>query len=171
MSVAGEGVGGHGQLQRGETVEQHLGHGLQLGAGKRLVAAGRPDRRHGTALTQLGPLLRRLQSAGRGSTNRGPGAAVRNRAALIAAAREVFAAAGYDAPLSMVARVAGVGQGSLYRHFPDRVSRGPGQEAGARPARRRRPRVDAVAQGPRTFGWVRGFGSARWRGVDEKSAR
>ncbi|MFG1943939.1 TetR/AcrR family transcriptional regulator [Nonomuraea sp. NPDC048826] len=54
--------------------------------------------------------------------NRGPSAAAANRAALIAAAREVFAGAGYDAPLSMVARAAGVGQGSLYRHFPDRVS-------------------------------------------------
>lgn len=40
----------------------------------------------------------------------------------MAAAREVFGAAGYDAPLSAVARRAGVGQGSLYRHFPDRVS-------------------------------------------------
>ncbi|KAB8180443.1 TetR/AcrR family transcriptional regulator [Microbispora catharanthi] len=55
-------------------------------------------------------------------TNRGPSAAAGNRAALIAAAREVFAAAGYDAPLSAVARAAGVGQGSLYRHFPDRTS-------------------------------------------------
>ncbi|GAA3315478.1 TetR/AcrR family transcriptional regulator [Nonomuraea dietziae] len=54
--------------------------------------------------------------------NRGPSAAAENRAALIAAAREVFAGAGYNAPLSMVARAAGVGQGSLYRHFPDRVS-------------------------------------------------
>ncbi|MEU8248866.1 helix-turn-helix domain-containing protein [Nonomuraea sp. NPDC048916] len=41
--------------------------------------------------------------------------------ALITAAREVFAGAGYNAPLSMVARAAGVGQGSLYRHFPDRI--------------------------------------------------
>lgn len=55
-------------------------------------------------------------------TNRGPSAAAGNRAALIAAAREVFATAGYDAPLSAVARAAGVGQGSLYRHFPDRTS-------------------------------------------------
>ncbi|WP_211369748.1 TetR/AcrR family transcriptional regulator [Nonomuraea turkmeniaca] len=54
--------------------------------------------------------------------NRGPSAAAENRAALIAAAREVFAGAGFNAPLSMVARAAGVGQGSLYRHFPDRVS-------------------------------------------------
>ncbi|MFI6740597.1 TetR family transcriptional regulator [Nonomuraea sp. NPDC050451] len=54
--------------------------------------------------------------------NRGPSAAAENRAALVAAAREVFASAGYNAPLSTVARAAGVGQGSLYRHFPDRIS-------------------------------------------------
>lgn len=54
--------------------------------------------------------------------NRGPLAAGPNRRALVAAAREVFADVGLDAPLSAVARRAGVGQGSLYRHFPDRVS-------------------------------------------------
>jgi AcrR family transcriptional regulator len=54
--------------------------------------------------------------------NLGPRAAAQNRSALVAAAREVFGTAGYDAPLSAVARRAGVGQGSLYRHFPDRVS-------------------------------------------------
>jgi AcrR family transcriptional regulator len=54
--------------------------------------------------------------------NRGPRAAAQNREALIAAAREAFATAGYDASLTEVARAAGVGQGSLYRHFPDRVS-------------------------------------------------
>ncbi|MGH3209006.1 MAG: helix-turn-helix domain-containing protein [Trebonia sp.] len=54
--------------------------------------------------------------------NRGPGAAAENRAALVAAAREVLADGGFDAPLSAVARRAGVGQGSLYRHFPDRLS-------------------------------------------------
>jgi AcrR family transcriptional regulator len=54
--------------------------------------------------------------------NRGPGAAAENRAALVAAAREVLADAGFDAPLSAVARRAGVGQGSLYRHFHDRLS-------------------------------------------------
>lgn len=40
---------------------------------------------------------------------------------MLDAAREVFAEGGLDAPLSAVARRAGVGQGSLYRHFPDRV--------------------------------------------------
>lgn len=55
-------------------------------------------------------------------TNRGPSAGPENRRALIAAAREVFADGGYNAPLSSVAKLAGVGQGSLYRHFPDRLS-------------------------------------------------
>jgi len=54
--------------------------------------------------------------------NRGPGAASENRAALISAARAIFADHGLDAPLSAVAREAGVGQGSLYRHFPSRNS-------------------------------------------------
>lgn len=54
--------------------------------------------------------------------NEGPRAAVRNRAALVAAAREVYAEQGLDAPLSAIARRAEVGQGSLYRHFPDRIA-------------------------------------------------
>lgn len=54
--------------------------------------------------------------------NRGPSAGPGNRRALIAAAREVFGESGLSAPLSSVARRAGVGQGSLYRHFPDRIS-------------------------------------------------
>lgn len=54
--------------------------------------------------------------------NRGPSAGPGNRRALIAAAREVFAAEGLQAPFSAVAKRAGVGQGSLYRHFPDRLS-------------------------------------------------
>jgi len=54
--------------------------------------------------------------------NLGPSAGPANRRALIAAAREVFAESGFQAPLSAVARRAGVGQGSLYRHFPDRIS-------------------------------------------------
>lgn len=54
--------------------------------------------------------------------NRGPSAGPENRRALITAAREVFGADGFSAPLSAVAKRAGVGQGSLYRHFPDRLS-------------------------------------------------
>ncbi|WP_274669078.1 TetR/AcrR family transcriptional regulator [Demequina sp. B12] len=45
-----------------------------------------------------------------------------NRAALLAAARDVFAEHGINAPLRLIAQRAGVGQGSLYRHFPDRIA-------------------------------------------------
>ncbi|GLI27200.1 TetR family transcriptional regulator [Agromyces rhizosphaerae] len=54
--------------------------------------------------------------------NRGPVAGPENRRALVEAARQVFAESGLAAPLSSVAKRAGVGQGSLYRHFPDRIS-------------------------------------------------
>src|SRR5512133_4318158 len=46
--------------------------------------------------------------------------AQRNRERLIEAAREVFREQGYDASLDEVARRAGVGPGTLYRHFPRR---------------------------------------------------
>ncbi|MFU8840127.1 MAG: TetR/AcrR family transcriptional regulator [Nitriliruptoraceae bacterium] len=55
------------------------------------------------------------------ATNRGPAAAAGNRAALLAAARQLFADQGYRVPLNAIARRAGVGQGSLYRHFPTRL--------------------------------------------------
>ncbi|MET0296457.1 MAG: helix-turn-helix domain-containing protein [Microbacterium sp.] len=54
--------------------------------------------------------------------NRGRAAGPENRRALIDAAREVYAEGGLDAPFSAVAKRAGVGQGSLYRHFPDRTA-------------------------------------------------
>jgi AcrR family transcriptional regulator len=44
----------------------------------------------------------------------------RNRARLLAAALELFAAEGPDVPLKAVASAAGVGVGTLYRHFPSR---------------------------------------------------
>ena len=53
--------------------------------------------------------------------NRGPAAAAANRAALLEAAKELFADHGYNVPLSAVARAAGVGQAVLYRHFPRRI--------------------------------------------------
>ena len=46
--------------------------------------------------------------------------AARNRAKLTAAGREVFAELGPDASFEEVARRAGVGIGTLYRHFPSR---------------------------------------------------
>lgn len=54
-------------------------------------------------------------------SNRGPAAAAENRAALLAAAKRLFAERGYEVPLSAIAREAGVGQGVLYRHFPTRL--------------------------------------------------
>ncbi|WP_019927346.1 TetR/AcrR family transcriptional regulator [Nocardia sp. BMG111209] len=44
----------------------------------------------------------------------------RNRLALIAAAAEVFAAQGANAALDTIARAAGVGNATMYRHFPTR---------------------------------------------------
>ena len=46
--------------------------------------------------------------------------AQRNRVLLFAAAREAFAEHGVDARLDEIARRAGVGSGTLYRHFPTR---------------------------------------------------
>ena len=45
---------------------------------------------------------------------------VRNRARLLAAAREVFAERGFDATLDDIARHAGLGTGTAYRHFPNK---------------------------------------------------
>lgn len=47
--------------------------------------------------------------------------AVRNEQALLAAAAEVFIAAGVDAPTRAIAAKAGVGIGTIYRHFPTRA--------------------------------------------------
>src|SRR3954468_7392989 len=46
--------------------------------------------------------------------------AARNRAAIVEAAREVFAETGLDVPLDEIARRAGTGNATLYRRFPTR---------------------------------------------------
>src|SRR6201999_4102439 len=46
--------------------------------------------------------------------------ALRNRERVLEAAKIVFSAGGPDASLEAVAREAGVGIGTLYRHFPTR---------------------------------------------------
>lgn len=48
--------------------------------------------------------------------------ALRNRELLTQKAREVFAEQGLDAPLDVIARRAGVGNATLYRHFPTRAA-------------------------------------------------
>jgi AcrR family transcriptional regulator len=44
----------------------------------------------------------------------------RNRDQILAAAKDIFAASGPEAPMEEIARAAGVGVGTLYRRFPDR---------------------------------------------------
>lgn len=46
----------------------------------------------------------------------------RNIERLVEAAREAFATHGPGAPLDDIARAAGVGSGTLYRHFPNRIA-------------------------------------------------
>lgn len=46
--------------------------------------------------------------------------AQRNLSSLLTAAKTVFAASGVDAPAKEIADLAGVGVGTLYRHFPQR---------------------------------------------------
>ncbi|MEV4046622.1 TetR/AcrR family transcriptional regulator [Streptomyces sp. NPDC049744] len=46
----------------------------------------------------------------------------RNRELLLEAAHEVFTEKGLDAPLDVIARRAGVGNATLYRHFPTRAA-------------------------------------------------
>ena len=48
--------------------------------------------------------------------------AQRNRDAIIAAARQLFCDHGLEAPLEQIARQAGVGIATLYRHFPNRAA-------------------------------------------------
>jgi AcrR family transcriptional regulator len=44
----------------------------------------------------------------------------RNREKILRAAREAFAASGYGVPLDEIAARAGVGPGTVYRHFPSK---------------------------------------------------
>ena len=63
-------------------------------------------------------------SAGSGAPGRGPrqlrADAQRNVGALLEAAKAVFVSTGVDAPAKEIADLAGVGVGTLYRHFPQR---------------------------------------------------
>ncbi|MFG2653387.1 TetR/AcrR family transcriptional regulator [Streptomyces sp. NPDC048436] len=47
--------------------------------------------------------------------------ALRNQQTLLAAAAEVFLTSGVDAPIRQIAAQAGVGMGTIYRHFPTRA--------------------------------------------------
>ncbi|MFH8679536.1 helix-turn-helix domain-containing protein [Streptomyces lydicus] len=54
--------------------------------------------------------------------NWNPADAERNRTRVLDAAREVFRARGDEAQMPEVARAAGVGIGTVYRHFPSRAA-------------------------------------------------
>ena len=59
-----------------------------------------------------------LDRPGSGGAPRAPRAdALRNRELVLAAAREVFAESGWQVPLDVIATRAGVGPGTVYRHF------------------------------------------------------
>jgi AcrR family transcriptional regulator len=64
----------------------------------------------------------RIMTASEGEPGRAPRKdVVRNRARLLCAARRAFARNGLDAPLEPIAAAAGVGNATLYRHFPTRA--------------------------------------------------
>jgi AcrR family transcriptional regulator len=69
-----------------------------------------------------GPVGTAAPSAGRGidPPRRQRSDAKRNVAALVEAAKSVFAGSGVDAPAKQITDLAGVGVGTLYRHFPHR---------------------------------------------------
>lgn len=76
--------------------------------------------RENTATTGISP----AGPAGPGAPERAPrrqrADAQRNTASLLEAAKTVFATSGVDAPAKEIADLAGVGVGTLYRHFPQR---------------------------------------------------
>lgn len=57
-----------------------------------------------------------------GAAPKGRADAARNRERILGAAREAFVVRGADASLDEIARTAGVGNATLYRHFPDRYA-------------------------------------------------
>ena len=73
----------------------------------RATTAVRQDQETQGDLCPLGQLLRPLRADAR-----------RNRAKVLEAAEEVFASEGLAVPIDEVARRAGVGVGTVYRHFP-----------------------------------------------------
>src|SRR5580698_7548195 len=88
------------------------------------IALSRCDRRH---IRRHPPLSSGAKHVKRGmgvhsdkTTRRPRTDAVRNRVRVLEAAKAVFSAGGPDASLEAVAREAGVGIGTLYRHFPTR---------------------------------------------------
>jgi len=81
----------------------------QAGTGSADTAPGGAQATHGGLIAGPGCVRHRLRAD-----------AARNRDAIVAAAREMFAAQGLSASLEEIAARAGVGIGTLYRRFPAR---------------------------------------------------
>ena len=71
-----------------------------------------------TAAPGVGPAGQAAPGPSERARRRQRADAQRNSAALLEAAKAVFAASGVDAPAKEIADLAGVGVGTLYRHFP-----------------------------------------------------
>ncbi|MFI0895056.1 TetR/AcrR family transcriptional regulator [Streptomyces sp. NPDC020983] len=67
-----------------------------------------------------GPTARTGEATGGARPHRPRADAVRNRERIVAAARDAFVEYGPEAPLDEIARRAGIGNATLYRHFADR---------------------------------------------------
>ncbi|MER6104544.1 TetR/AcrR family transcriptional regulator [Streptomyces sp. NPDC001832] len=67
-------------------------------------------------------VTRSATGAAQPRTTRPRADALRNRERIVTAAREMFVEFGPDVPLDEIARRAGVGNATLYRHFPDRAA-------------------------------------------------
>jgi AcrR family transcriptional regulator len=80
-----------------------------------------------------------------------------NHALLLAAAREVFASDGPDAPLDRIARRAGIGNATMYRHFPSRRELVIAVYAGEVESLTGRARLDAADPGAELFAWLAAF--------------
>jgi AcrR family transcriptional regulator len=80
-----------------------------------------------------------------------------NHALLLAAARAVFAEDGPDAPLDRVARRAGIGNATMYRHFPSRRELVIAVYAGEVASLTGSASLDAADPGAELFGWLASF--------------
>ena len=82
--------------------------------------------------------------------------AQRNRARVLAAAESVFAAEGIDVPVDVIAEKAGVGVGTLYRHFPtkEKLFEAILIERVGEIAAEARGRLQAEHPGPAFFGFL-----------------
>ncbi|WP_410613455.1 TetR/AcrR family transcriptional regulator [Amycolatopsis sp. lyj-109] len=80
-----------------------------------------------------------------------------NHALLLAAARAVFAEDGPDAPLDRIARRAGIGNATMYRHFPSRRELVIAVYAGEVASLTSGARLDAADPGAELFAWLASF--------------